>query len=192
MSLVTVGKNGRRYQRKFDHDEARCRWKAGESVTGLAREFGVSVKAIYRVVDPEVGRLMRERVTRKYAAVCENCGGPCISIRHPAKRRSSPDGRDLCIRCRSDEKIERLRFDPVTNELVAVRCNMLDCANGDRWQPPDRFPRGSQFKDLREGGIHGVCRSCGTRMRANHRARNREADNAYSREYKRRRRQEAA
>lgn len=175
--------------RRFDHDEAVRRFREdGESAAAIARDLCVTQTAVWRLLDPS--RIAAELASAKirYTAVCEGCGGPCLSIRHAAKRQSSPDGRELCHRCRSDEKIERLRFDRVTNALVSVRCCNIDCANGDRWQDPGNFTRGRQHKAIREGGIHSSCRACQTRARRLYRHAHAEAQRAYDRTYSKRRR----
>lgn len=176
--------------RRFDHDEARRRYAAGERVSDLAREYGVTDKAIYLVVSDRCAA-SHERARANYYArrrvPCEACGKQCLDAAAiSSKRLHNPDGRSLCRRCRSDEKLERLRFDLATNALFAVRCSMVDCANGERWQSPDNFTRGVRHRDIREGGIHSVCRACQTRMRTRNRALNRERDRAYDRNRKRR------
>lgn len=183
MSAVTVGKNGRVYQRLFDHEEAMRRYQAGETPAALAREYGVSDVAVRRVVVPGVRERMYAANRRYWQATCAVCGGKVVS--NPSRERT--DGRVLCRQCSNAERRERLRF----NEhgiLVAVRCSMLDCANGERWQPPANFPHGPRHHDVRPGGIHGQCRACNTRSRREYRKRHREAQNAYDREYKARRR----
>lgn len=164
--------------RKFDHDEARLRYAAGESGTSLAKHYGVHPTAIYRLVTPGLDERMR-RAAREvyYAGTCEVCGGSCLSIRHPAKRAHSPDGRELCARCRGDEMTERFRFDDA-GVLVAVRCGHEDCASGERWQPPKNFGRGPRSIHIREGGIRRHCRSCETRARRDYRRRNPEKEAA--------------
>lgn len=161
------------YVRKFDHDEAVRRVTAGESMREIAQDYGVSHGAIYlavkRLTDPGFAKAENARVKRSRTVVCEVCGGPaCALIK--AKLVSNPDGRVLCGRCRGVEKRERLRFDE-DGKLIAVRCNMRDCANGERWQPPYEFPGGVTYRDVRANGIHSVCRACNTRMRRRSRER---------------------
>lgn len=158
--------------RTFDWDEARARYKRGETLKQIADSYGVSDSAVWRMLKPE--RLARDRAAaakwnEKFRVSCETCGDPCLSVEHPAKAPHNPDGRTLCARCRGDEKTERFLFNE-RGSLVSVRCVMLDCANGERWQSPDNFPRGSRSRHIREGGIHGQCRACLTRARREYRA----------------------
>lgn len=153
--------------RRFDHEEATRRYQAGESCTELAAAFGVTYNAIWHAVT-EGGAACNRRSKAAYydrhRVPCEGCGEPCLDLGVPGKARHNPDGRALCRRCRADERIERLRFDE-NAEIVAVRCSMVDCANGERWQPLENFPRGSRLRSIVEGGIHGQCRACQTRAR---------------------------
>lgn len=194
MSLTYVGKNGRVYQRRFDHDEARLRYQDGESVAAMAREFGVTESAIWQVVS-ESTRRCSQRATAAYLArnrvPCDNCGKPGVLLPHIGGKKGRGDGRALCHRCRSDEKIERLRFDLETAELVAVRCVSLDCANGERWQPPENFTNGTRFRWLREGGIHSHCRACQTRARREYRRAHPEVEAAAAARARARRREAA-
>ncbi len=172
MSLVTHGKH-RDYQRKFNHEEARRRYAGGEGITSLAREYGVTVNGMRRVLDPLVAKSMLQHNKDWYTGQCELCGGPCMRL-VGGKAKHNPDGRTLCKRCRGDEMTERLRFDSDWT-LVAVRCNMVDCANGKRWQSPDNFTRGVRSRHIREGGIHTQCRACQTRTKRLYRAKHPEA-----------------
>lgn len=174
--------------RRFDHDEARRLRAAGVRVAVIAEAMGVSPFSIYRATDDKIIERERAAQRTKFIVECENCGEDCWSADHPSKRLGH-DGRSLCARCRNDEKIESLRFDPATAELIAVRCGIIGCANGERWQPPENFTRGIRtYGGLIPDGIHGQCRACQTRARREYRARHRDHENAYQREYKARRR----
>lgn len=154
--------------RRFDYDAARARHAAGESAKDLAAEFGVTTSAIYRVTQP--GRIEREvAYNRRWrTGRCEDCGGPAMRL-VGGKRGHNIDGRILCRACRGKDRCERLRFHHGTGRLLEVRCSSLDCANGERWQPPENFPAGVRFKDVRPGGIHNLCRACNTRARQQYR-----------------------
>ena len=184
MSMVTVSrKRARVYRRKFDHDEALRLRSEGHACGKIAAMLGVSEQAIRRVVVPGERERMEAQYRRTYAGTCETCGGPCLSIRHAGKRDHNPDGRELCQRCRSDEKIERIRFDS-DGALTEVRCSSEDCANGERWQPPENFGRGPSHRRFREGGISNHCRACQTAKRRDYRRRNRARERAYDRAYR--------
>jgi hypothetical protein len=163
-----VPERNRTYKRRFDHDKALLRLDAGESAAALAREYGVSKGMIYRI-RPEAKQrsLVYHRQWR--TGVCEECGGPAMRIIH-GKKDHNPDGRCLCQNCRAHARRERLLFND-DGVLIAVRCGMVDCANGERWQTPDHFPRGKSFPDIRAGGFHTQCRSCQTRAKRSYRAR---------------------
>lgn len=160
--------------RKFDHDEARRRYTAGEKASALAAEFGVTSNAVLRIASPGAGEAFKRASAAFYArnhVPCEVCGKSCLGLTITSKAKRCPDGRALCIRCRADERRERLLFDEQGN-LVSVRCLALDCANGERWQSPDNFANGQRHREVRAGGIHNRCRACGTRDRREYRHRN--------------------
>lgn len=170
MSLVNhVPSRGRVYVRRFDHEEAAVRRARGERVADLAAEYGVTERAVVlaiRRLNPEARARDNAYAKARRAGVCEVCGGPATRV--AARKHDNPDGRCLCHRCRSNERRERLAFDE-TGRLTSVRCGSLDCANGERWQPPDHFTRGNRHREVREGGIHEQCRACQTRVRQRYR-----------------------
>lgn len=169
MSVITVGKNGRVYQRKFDWDEARARRAAGESYRALARAYGVSINGMMRACDPRhKQRIDARRDAMQASGVCEHCGKQGItSAAHRRKTSPAADGRVLCMACRSVAKRTRFRYE--NGALVAVQCALVDCAHGERWQPLENFPGGVGYRDVRAKGVHGLCRDCNTRTRRRHR-----------------------
>lgn len=160
------GKN-RIYERRFDYGAARARRAAGESLESIAADLGVSRTAVSRATNPRVRERMDTTARKWRTGTCEECGGPAMRI-VTGKKQHNRDGRILCLQCRAKTRRERLRFDD-KGTLVAVRCATVDCANGERWQPPENFPKGVPFKDVRPGGIHGMCRACNTRTRQRYR-----------------------
>lgn len=164
-------KRNRAYVRRFDHEEAARRHAAGESVKALADEYGVTYAAVHHAVTPGEKARQVEMSRRWRTGVCETCGGPAMRL-VSGKKAHNPDGRCLCRSCRFSEMREHVRFG-VGGTLVAVCCAMLDCANGERWQPPENFPRGQRYPDLRAGGFHTQCRACNTRARQSYRERHR-------------------
>lgn len=158
---------GRVYQRRFDHEEAAGRHAAGESLAALAREYGVTASAVGYAVWPGAKARRRLYAMEWRTGRCEACGGPAMRL-VGTKTKYNRDGRCLCAGCRSVARRERLRFDR-GGVLEAVRCVNRDCANGERWQPPENFTRGEKFRDVRPGGIHGSCRACQTRTRRRYR-----------------------
>ncbi len=171
MSLTHVGKNGRIYQRKFDHGQAKRRYEAGESVAEMAREYGVSENAVYRVVSPGT----RAAYDRFYASLkgkgrCDRCG-------EPMNQGSRYAGSRQCQKCCDDDR------------ATSVRPGVLLCFGCREWRPDEEFPR-NRSTTVRRRGRHASCRACSTAQRRDYRQRNREASNAYDREYKRKRRAE--
>lgn len=169
--LVKHTTRNRLYVRRFDHFEAHQRWLAGERVADLATEYSVTPAALYRAfgaLTPE-GRDRQNAYQRSWrTTVCEQCGGPAMRL-VTNKKPHNPDGRVLCQRCRGITRRGRFRYRP-DGTLEAVRCNRVDCVNeGGRWQPPDRFPGGPRYRDVRPQGIHGACRACNTMLRRAHR-----------------------
>lgn len=159
------------YTRKFDHDEALRRYAAGESGPMLARLYGVSVSAIYFQVSPKA-QASHARAAEKIRASgrCDDCGGPMNGL----SRRTSGS-----TRCR-----------PCANRLAAtsVRETELQCSTCRQWKPDSEFWNDAAKSNQVRRGKHKQCKVCGVVERRSHRERNREADNAYEREYKRRRR----
>ncbi len=161
---------GRR--RLFDHDDAVRRIAAGEPIADIARNVGVTPNAIYHLTAK--GRETQQRSVSNYyerrRVPCQGkCGKLVLTLDIKGKADNNADGRLLCCQCRGRERRERFHFDR-RGKLIAVRCVMVDCANGERWQPPERFTKGSRYHDLRAGGIHTSCRACQTRARRIYRA----------------------
>lgn len=173
--------------RRFDHAEALRRRAAGESRKSVAAAMGVTTMSIYRIESPATEAREKRARDRYYAArrvPCEGgCGALVLGPDVSGRMEHNPDGRMLCRQCRSVEKRERFRFD-TEGVLVSVRCHHLDCANGERWQSPDQFTGGTRYRDVRENGIHSVCRSCQTRARREWRHNHPDRQRAYDRQYK--------
>jgi hypothetical protein len=85
-------KRNRTYKRKFDHDEARRRYKAGESMRAIADDMGVTHHAVWRVVhQPDV--TSTEPVYQPPRFKCPTCQGPRSKYA------------ELCIECRKDANL---------------------------------------------------------------------------------------
>jgi hypothetical protein len=158
----------REYVRRFDHEEAARRRANGERLTDLAREYGVSKSAVAQAIrnlTPE-GREAYRESHRAYqrSGVCEVCGGTATVM---SQKPTSPDGRNLCARCRRREERTSVRLDDDGN-AVWVRCTTCR-----EWRVPADFTRGQRYPDLREGGFHNQCRPCNTVLRRSYRQRNR-------------------
>ena len=127
--------------RSFDHEECLRRYEAGWTVRELATAFDVAEPSIRAVTHPATLAYRQRYYEEHFASVCSNCGERCVSRHHPAKRSRAHSERELCFQCANLERTERLR-NATDGTLVEVRCNNLDCANGERWQAPgDVSPR---------------------------------------------------
>jgi hypothetical protein len=168
LTHVSPLKPNRVYIRKFDHDKARARYAAGESVAAMAREFGVTDGAVWQVVSPRMIEAYRKRAEKnKTAGICDDCGGP---MHLGSRYRGS-------TRCRDCASLVL-----ATN----VRPDSLRCPTCREWKPDEDFPF-SRGVHKHHRDRHAQCRLCLTVARRSHRQRNREAHNKYQREYRRRR-----
>jgi ribosomal protein S27E len=159
------------YKRRFDWDEARRRRAEGESISALAREYGVSIMAVYYAVNDEARARMAETNYRWVrSARCPDCGAQ--TTRHSA----TEDRR--CVNCAAIARATSVRED----ELQCITCR--------EWKPDDQFP--SDYRRIARRGKHRQCRPCQTKARRDYRHRHREAEAAYSRErYRARKAREA-
>ena len=158
----------RTYTRKFDWEEAQRRHEDGESYTSLALDYGVSKAAVRLACDDEARRKMAE-----HSAIWQRSGS-CPDCGAQTTHRSEGDAR-----CRSCHAKTR---------AISVRDLELQCITCREWKPDQDFAR--NVAEPARRGRHTQCRGCSTISRREHRQRNREADNAYSRAYKRRKRWE--
>lgn len=155
MSLVTVGSNGRVYQRKFDHDEARARHAASETVIQLARQYGVKEVAVRRVVDARVRARMYATGSRfSMSATCVDCGRRCARYRTGEGVRQEP----RCATCAARAR------------RTSVRDADLYCSSCEKWLPDHAFPHNSHKNCRARRGRHRTCRGCLTAQRRAYRA----------------------
>lgn len=160
MSLVVYSpKRSRTYVRRFDHDEAVRRHAEGETIAALAREYGVTDRAVRRVVTPG-GQERDLQATRRWrTSVCETCGGPAMKL-VGGKKAHNPDGRLLCRICRAKRRRKKLRYDPATGEVK------LACGACGETKPVAAF--GARVRRaLAEGRATGgcCCTACSTARR---------------------------
>ena len=156
----------RQYVRKFDHDEARRRHAAGETMAALAREYRCSANWMRAIIRPEVAaKLAATSAAFMKSGVCVDCG---TQITMYNKR---------CHGCNSAAAVTTVRDD----ELRCVTCQ--------EWKPDTAYPK--NVTEPHRRGRHNTCTACQTRQRRDYRHRHREQENAYSREYQRRRRMSA-
>lgn len=159
-----VPETNRLYVRRFDHEEAARRYWAGETQTALAREYGVTPKAVRQAIArlrPEVRERDTARKRAWRATTCEGCGAPAV------KRKHNPDGRVLCVSCRGKTRRKRLRYS-------ADGVLLLECPGCGEWKPlAEHLPR--TRRRLAEGKAAGpsYCHSCVARQRQAYRLRHR-------------------
>lgn len=141
------------YEREFDWEEARRLYAAGESLSSISREFGVSWAAVQRVVVP--GK-MEEHAVRARALIgaghCDDCGGPT----HQGSRYR---GSTRCRDCASIALATSVR----ENELMCFACR--------EWKPDEDFPLNRGDSKARRYR-HSYCRPCQTISRREYRNRN--------------------
>lgn len=150
MSMETISTKRRRvYPRKFPHEEAVARHKAGETVASLARGYGVSDAGIRRVVDPKQRERMRlHSVKWQMQGVCHQCDKEGIS-------RGSRYCRSCSLKLRTR----------------SVRPETLHCSGCHLWLPDKDFAPSSQMAYRRYR--RRDCRSCATKARTAYRAKHR-------------------
>jgi len=134
MTLWVSAKRNRVYKRKFDHDEARKRVGKGESMTALAREYGVSKRAIEQVLT---------RIPVGMVPIELYCGQPPppgkdrCSMCQGFKQKSSA----LCLTCFNDHRLAPIRLERVPGQkramLGGVRFGSVVCYHGE-WGVVDR------------------------------------------------------
>lgn len=171
MSLLnySAAKN-RVYVRRFDHDEARARYGAGESIRALANEYGVSTSAVRFALFPDEKLRNYEAVKRWQQGVCESCGGPAMRL-VGSKKLHNPDGRTLCAACwaKLRRKPLRLRADGVL---------VYQCSHCEEWKPLDQFaPRVRRRLEAGENprrNSGATCRACSTAARQAYRERHKQ------------------
>jgi predicted Zn-ribbon and HTH transcriptional regulator len=157
--------------RKFDWDEAARLYETGLTYEEIAEALGVSSSAVWLALNPEArARGDARKWQWQREARCPDCGAQTTRTHIGADSR--------CKRCAALAR------------ATSVRATELRCMTCREWKPDEEFPSNRAATKVRRGR-HRQCRICQTVARRDHRARNREADNAYSREYKRRRRRAA-
>jgi hypothetical protein len=139
--------------RKFDHTEARRRYRAGESGPALAREYGVTPQAIYFAVSARVRAAQSASQWKRLRSVCSDCGQPCSFNRYIQERP----------RCRACFVIAQ-----TTN----VRDDALRCGTCREWKWDTAFPYSRAKRCEHRRGRHAQCRECCTKLRRAYRERN--------------------
>jgi len=159
------------YVHKFDWDDARRRRAAGGTYTALAREYGVHINTV-RLACNDVERQKSNARVSAYqrSGICRDCGA--AGVVPLALAHGTRNGR--CRPCAAKAAASSVREDT------------LRCVTCREWKADADFP--SNRTETARRGRHTSCRPCLTELKRGWRARNREKDNAYHRDYKRRRR----
>lgn len=153
--LVTIGKNGRRYRRAFDHEEAVVLRKQGWSYKQIATRLGVSETAVARVLDPNERARLQRAVEKRARDRREPCKGGCgrlVWMHQPSMNRTG-----YCSRCWG------------TKQATSVRDGELRCSNCHEWKDDTEFPR--MRKAIARRGRASECRPCQTLLRQERRMR---------------------
>lgn len=145
-NLATIGKNGRIYPRKFDHEEARRRFKRGENIADLAHELGVTWAAVSFAVDRHRRNANLLLKAEQMSSHCATCGEPCSWNRY---QQAEP----RCLDC----------FDKA--RTTSVRENELLCFGCRNWKPDNDFPHSAARHCHKRRGRHNCCRVCGSEMK---------------------------
>lgn len=166
MSLTNyVASKNRVYVRKFDHDEARARYAAGETIRALADGYGVTWNAVQRVVKPESYAAHLEASRRWRTGTCEMCSGPAQRL-VTGKKQHNTDGRVLCVTCRAKTRRKQIRLGADGEILV-------ECWSCRTWKPVTEFgPRVTRrLINDKALGRTACCRACETAARRDYRER---------------------
>ena len=138
--------------RKFDWDEAKRRYEAGETQREIARSVGVSKNSVLFALNSLARARHRKRNAEwQRKALCAVCGGQCS--RHGGQDPAS-------YRCRD-----------CTNKAKAtsVRDAELRCLTCREWKHDLAFPH-HRLETARRGR-HASCRDCNTALRKAYRER---------------------
>jgi len=142
MGMVTAG--GRRYQRKFDWEQARARYQAGETLTAIAASYGVSREAVRRVVDAAYYAQEKVRLAARQKT------GRCVDCGHAITPKST--------RCRDCAGIAR---------RTTVRPDTLHCYACKKWKPDSAFYHDADNPSRR---YHSwLCKTCDNQSRRRYR-----------------------
>lgn len=147
-------KRNRVYVRKFDHEDARVRFAAGETLSELAHAFGVTAQAVKFVVDDEYNaRWLAYHDEWQRSGVCRQCGKTGIT-----NRAARDGGGARCRECAGLEAATSVRDDT----LRCVRCRL--------WKPDEDFPMNQSVAKARRKR-HQCCRVCQTEIKREYRER---------------------
>lgn len=150
MSLIYVGKNGRTYERRFDHDEARRLRDEGWTYGALGKRYGVDASAVWQAVNdynrwPEVVERHNQWMRDNNRELCKGGCGRLVWTLHR-------DRSGMCPECSGKAR------------SVTARPGELRCSHCKKWKPDDRFPLARQRRGARRGR-HSTCRACQAEVR---------------------------
>jgi len=142
MSVVTA--SGRRYQRRFDWEQARARYQAGETMTAIAASYGVTREAVRRVVDAAYYARERARLAARQKT------GQCVDCGRPIKPRST-----RCLVCSGVAR------------RTTVRPDTLLCSMCGAWKPDSAFSHDAGNPARRNR--RWLCKTCDAQVRSRYR-----------------------
>lgn len=146
--------SARMHMRKFDHDEARRRYKAGESLRQIATAFCVSPSAIYLAVDRRTRlRSVLLVAERQQSGKCIDCGEPC------SYNPYMPGRAGRCRKCAGAARAHPVR----DTELWCWKC--------ETWQHDLAFSYDGSRRASHRRGRRKVCTACDTALRTAYRER---------------------
>lgn len=149
MTIIHYGPNRRRaYIRKFDWDEARYRFSLGESISDLAKEYGVTYTAVHNAVTPGAYEKLLER-GKKWAKGTEQCTRCNAPVNRVARRNF---GSKLCVQCARDDRM-------AIYISRTVREHELYCRGCNTWKVDEDFGIYKRAPEYRRGR-HFACKVC--------------------------------
>ena len=142
--MAAVIASGRRYQRRFDWEQARVRYQAGETLTAIAASYGVSREAVRRVVDAAYYAQEKVRLAARQKT------GRCVDCGHAITPKST--------RCRDCAGIAR---------RTTVRTDTLHCSACKQWKPDSAY---YHDQDTPARRYHSwLCKTCDNQARRRYR-----------------------
>ena len=110
--------------RRFDHDEARRRYAAGETRRALAAEYGVTTGAVYLATDWHArARGAASASEWQKLGRCPDCGAPATRLRFKEGVHQN-----RCVECSAAAR------------ATTVQPDSLQCVKCRRWKPDEEFP----------------------------------------------------
>lgn len=110
--------------RKFDHDEAKRRYDAGENILSLSKSFAVSKSSIRRAIFPEVKARMDRAASNHTYNKRVPCRGGCGRKVWMHNKGTNPSG--LCPRCYGKSIRKELQHG-TEHKYTRDKCRCVKC-----------------------------------------------------------------